>query len=551
VNPQGKWICDGEPKNNNQQYFGTGPHPPHENYGPDCEICGLPREAMAMQSKTVMSPGTGSKVSPLSLLVLVAIALFVLLGGGVGWYLVTQNNDLSVVDDNGDDTPTPNPTPTEIEIEPLAILSETATPNNVELISQGERILLEATPEKEAGAAAFAQKNWDEAITEYQQAADANPNDPEGKIYLNNAKAKQAGKPLTMAVVVPITPSANEAKEILRGVALAQEEFNESPASADQLLEVVIVNDEQTGKTRSLAEDLINFPNVLGVLGHGVDGGTRQAVASYEKAGLAVLSPVSINVMADATGQSIMKTISLNQQEQELLASYLQQVGETLADYAVQESSPASVAVFYNSDSPYSEALKAQFIDALSVAKGEIVKEVDVMASPSFDAATEIADASQAGANVALLALSKNKLDTVIDLGKANANQSGESLLLMGGDELYNPTILKEGDEAIEGMVLAVPWSWQSNDPFAQQASEIWKGRISWRTTTAYDATQALATALSQKPSRAEVAQQLSQGIPISGTAKEFDIFNEIPLVKVAPGTGGPTGSKYQFETVE
>jgi len=52
-------------------------------------------------------------------------------------------------------------------------------------------------------------------------------------------------------------------------------------------------------------------------------------------------------VTPDATGQSILKTISLTQQDQELLATYLQQVGETLANYAAQQSSPASVVVFY------------------------------------------------------------------------------------------------------------------------------------------------------------------------------------------------------------
>jgi len=246
------------------------------------------------------------------------------------------------VTDNG--TPTPTPT---LAQNSTALLSDTASPSNASLISQGETILLDTTPAKQAGAAAFAQQDWDQAIAQYQQATNADPNDPESKLYFNNAKARQIGNPLTIAVVVPITPSENEAKEVLRGVASAQAEFNASPTPANRLLEVIIVNDDGMGKTVSLAEDLIKFPPVLGVIGHGVDAGTRQAIAQYEKAGLAVLSPVSTNVTPDATGQSILKTISLTQQDQELLATYLQQVGETLANYAAQQSSPASVVVFY------------------------------------------------------------------------------------------------------------------------------------------------------------------------------------------------------------
>lgn len=542
MSSQGKWICDGEPKNNHQSYIGTGPHAPQENNSPDCSVCGLPREAM--QKKTIMS-GKTAKMPSLPLPILVVIALLILLGGGVSWYLATRDNQMPDVTDNG--TPTPTPTAPQAS---TALLSDTASPSNASLISQGEKILLDPTPAKQAGAAAFAQKDWNQAIAQYQQATTTDPNDPESKLYLNNAKARQAGNPLTIAVVVPITSSANEAKEVLRGVASAQEQFNASSTPGNPLLEVIIVNDDDTGKTKSLAEDLIQFPTVLGVIGHGVNAGTRQAIAQYEKAGLAVLSPVSTNVTTDSSGQSILKTISLTQQDQELLATYLQQVGETLANYAAKQSSPASVVVFYNSDSLYSQALNVQFTTALSQGKGKVVKTVDITTNLNFDAAGEIQSATQAGATLAFLALSKNKVDSAIALAQANAAQGEKRLGLIGGDELYNPTILIEGGDAIAGMVLAVPWSWQPNNAFAQEAAQIWRGRISWRTTTAYNATEALATALNQNPSRTGVYQQLNQGIPISGTAQDFNLFNQIPLVKAVPGSAGPTGSKYQFDPV-
>jgi hypothetical protein len=46
------------------------------------------------------------------------------------------------------------------------------------------------------------------------------------------------------------------------------------------------------------------------------------------------------------------------------------------------------------------------------------------------------------------------------------------------------------------------------------------------------------------------VAQQLNQGIAISGTATDFNIFKEVPLVKAVSGSNGPPGSKYQFDPI-
>lgn len=538
MSSQKSWICDGVPKNNNQAYNGGGQHAEQENHGPDCIICGLPREAMDL-SPTVISPPK----RPGNMAIAIAAALVIVGAAGIGLFALRGRETPTSVVENG----TPSPTNTaSAPLNPQAIVSETANPANAAFISQGEKILLPsgALAQKQNAAAAFAQKNWQEAIALYQQAASADANDPETKIYLNNAKAKNSGNPLTMAVVVPIAPSPNEAKEVLRGVAQAQEEFNQS---ASRLLEIAIVNDDQTGKTASLADDLTNSPNVLGVLGHGVDSSSRQAVARYEKAGLAALTPTSSNVSSGDASQSILRTISPTQQATELLETYLQQVSETLANYAAKTAAPASVAVFYNSDSPYSQQLKDKFIAAVN-ATGKVVKEVDVSANPSFDAAAEVNSAKQAGANIGFLALSKNKVDTAIAIAKAN--QSENPLQLLGGDELYNPTILTQGDDAVDGIVLAVPWSWQPNDPFAAQAAGVWKGRISWRTTTAYDATKALANAFSQQPSRSEIATRLKSGIPLSGTAGNFSFFNEVPLVKAVPGAGGPPGSKYRFDPI-
>lgn len=543
---QGAWICDGVPKNSSKQYTGTGTHTPRENYGTDCLECGLPREAL-LQTTTIsgksnksVSNGKGSGNSWIP--TAAAIVAIVILGIGGLWWYITRPGSLPP-DNGGNPAPTNSP---QSPADPLALLSQKATSDNSPFISQGERVLLTDSlnaAKKTEAANSFLQKNWNEAISQYQSASDADPNDPEGKIYLNNAKAKQAGNPLAMAVVVPVSPSPAEAKEVLRGVAQAQDEFNRT--RANQLLEVVLINDDQSGRTLSLVDDIIKFPNILGVLGHGVDDASRQAIVRYEQSGLAILSPVSVNISVDG-GQPTLKTVSFTFQAQELFDKYLRQVSESLIGYVTTQQQAPSAVIFYNTDSPYSQALKTHFNAALGQ-KGKILKEIDVT-SPGFDAASEIASAKQAGANVAFLALSKNKVSTALSIANANSSPPGQPLLLLGADELYSPTTLAQGGNAINGMVLAVPWSWQANDPFAEESYKIWKGRISWRTTTSYDATQALTSAFVQNPNRSKVLELLRQGIPIAGKVTEYSVFNTIPLVKAVPGKGGPAGSRYRFD---
>jgi ABC-type branched-subunit amino acid transport system substrate-binding protein len=533
------WICDGVPKDGNS-YPNAIAHEPYENTTPDCIICGLPKEAMQPGKKkkpvkTVYAGGSSGATPQWVLPAMIAGAILLSVGGGYGVFRLLSSSQSETKTSAGTTMTTTTTTTTS----PDSLVSANAT--NAQLLSQGEQILLDSTSDKQAGATAFANRDWDGAIASYQKAVDTNPNDPEGKIYFNNAQVRKAGNPLTIAVAVPITPSPDSAKEVLRGVARYQEEFNK--AVSGRQLEVVIANDAGALQAASLAQDIVNAPDVLGVIGHGIDPGSQQALRKYQSAGLAALSPLTISVTGGE--QSTIKTIPIDQKANELLGNYLQAVSKTLTEYASKKHSPLSVVVFYNSDSPYSEQLKQQLAKALPQVKGKVVKEVDVAAS-GFDANAEMTNAKQNGANAAFFALSKNKVAQAIAIAQANAG----SLMLMGGDELYNADILVRGGDAIKGITLAVPWSFQPNDPFAQDAIKSWKGRVSWRTATAYDATKALVQAIGQNSSRSGVSQLLEQGITLTGSTTNFNIFNEVPLVEAVPGSNGPPGSKYEFASV-
>ncbi|MFM6223215.1 MAG: hypothetical protein ACKPDM_23195, partial [Dolichospermum sp.] len=72
-------------------------------------------------------------------------------------------------------------------------------------ISRGERTLFPTTVNRlfrDQGIQAFQKGDYERAANLFKQAIQANKNDPEVVIYYNNALARKAGYPFTLAVVV-------------------------------------------------------------------------------------------------------------------------------------------------------------------------------------------------------------------------------------------------------------------------------------------------------------------------------------------------------------
>jgi branched-chain amino acid transport system substrate-binding protein len=121
-------------------------------------------------------------------------------------------------------------------------------------ISLGNQILLtsQTTAAKQAGVQAFAKGDYQAAVQNFQESLQQNRNDPETIIYLNNAiiylnnATASNGSSLKIAVSVPIGSNPNVAQEILRGVAQAQDEINNSGGINGAKLQVEIVNDDNS-----------------------------------------------------------------------------------------------------------------------------------------------------------------------------------------------------------------------------------------------------------------------------------------------------------------
>jgi ABC-type branched-subunit amino acid transport system substrate-binding protein len=422
--------------------------------------------------------------------------------------------------------------------------------------SRGERTLFTFTSNvnRDRGNEAFRKGNYSDAVKFFEKAVAANRSDPEVLIYYNNARARQQSSPLTLAVVVPVDNAATAAQNILRGVAQAQNQFNDANGFNGRLLEIAIANDgNEPDKAQQVAHQLVNDPLVLGVIGHNSSDASKAALGEYEKAGLATISPTSSSTWL--TGDVFFRTLPSDAD-----------AGKKLAEYAKKSLGLSKVVIFFNRNSLYSNSLRENFQKNFEQLGGKLVREPIDLTNPKLKAQNEIATSLEYNAEAALLFPDPKYTFVALEIAKANVyikanSRRMQSLKLLGGDALYSQTTLNTGGEAVESLVLAVPWFAQApqSQDFSQAAEKLWGAQVSWLTATSFDATQAFIKALSDNPSRSTVLQRLrsvnlSPG-ETSGEALQFtsegERWSKPIIVKIVRGASGSQSSEFRFEAVK
>ncbi len=382
---------------------------------------------------------------------------------------------------------------------------------------------------------AIADGEFNKAVTVFNAALSDNPNDPETFIYRSNARIgdEQAH---VISVVVPSDDSPELALEILRGVAQAQDDINRGGGIDGTPVRLLLVNDGNDLETaKTIASSLIEDPSILGVVGHYNSDVTLATAPIYERGELVTITPVSTAVDLSGISPYLYRTIPSDSFAAAALAAYMLYYRED-----------RQAAVFYDSSNDLSGSLKEEFDLFVSAWGGEVVSEYD-MADSGFSADV-VADAD---ADVLMLAASPNTLEAAAAVITAN---NGEKPVL-GGDEIYNRYILEETGSSAQALTVAVPWHLLSKDTeadFVQSSRDLWKGDVSWRTATAYDAVIAIAAGLTGNATRKGLKVALDDNNfsvdsatgPIaflpSGDRHQVD-----RLVQVAAGTRSGTG--YDF----
>ena len=428
-------------------------------------------------------------------------------------------------------------------------------------ISLGEEILekQDTNSDKEAGANEFFKGKCQTAIDKFNSYRQVNLTDPEALIYLNNAKARQQGEWLKIAVSVPIDTDPDLAKEILRGVAQAQDEVNNNNSIKGKILQVAIANDdEKPGTAKKIAEALVDDPEVLGVVGGASSNATLEAGNVYNTEGLVAISPTSTSVAISNFSPYVFRTVPSD----ELAA-------DKLANYMVKNLPKKKAAVFFVFGSSYSKSLKDKFVKAVQKQSKVLnVPEFDLSKS-NFNAETAVKQAISQKAKVLMLASDSETRDNAYQVIRAAKNSN---LDILGGDNIFGQETLDSLGKQAEGMVVAIPWHIgnASNSKFVNKSEELWKAEVNWRTATAYDATLAIIAGLQQSKTREDLQKGLqqsktredlqkalhAQSFSIDGATGKIQFSesgdrkdNPIFLVKVQQKPGGT--DKYEFVPIQ
>ncbi|MGB3514598.1 MAG: ABC transporter substrate-binding protein [Microcoleaceae cyanobacterium] len=418
----------------------------------------------------------------------------------------------------------------------IATLPEAPTTCPLKLnddLSCGEEILIPGTAAtaKEEGVKAFAAGNYLQAVKYFEKARNKQINDPETLIYLNNAKlAASNTDAYTIAVVVPSVGDShalNYGLEILRGVAQAQNAINQSDnLIGGKGLIVIIANDANSPQQATRrANDLALTGQVLAVIGHLSSDLTLEVAPIYEQNQLVLISSTATSTELSNSNNFFFRMIPSDATTAQAMASYL---------INLSSDRQPKVALFYTSNSVYSESLQNQFMISLTAGSGKIVKDLDRsfdLSRTSFNASALIHRVDKQEATAMVLLPDISTLSKGIELIKANWQLN---LPIVAGDSLYTNYTLKFGaPEAEKNLVVATPWhSLNSPNPdFPPEAKSLWGGAVSWRTALAFDATRSLITALESLPERQELNRIAVQKALASENFNSYGATGEITFL--------------------
>jgi branched-chain amino acid transport system substrate-binding protein len=407
-------------------------------------------------------------------------------------------------------------------------------------ISLGNTILVkaDATSQKKAGVAAFAKGDYATAIARFQSSLQEQRNDPETLIYLNNAKAATTPNPIKIAVVVPVGGNLNIAKEMLRGVAQAQNEIDRAGGIKGRLLQVAIANDDNNPDiSKQIANQLVKDSSILAVVGHNTSNATLAAIPEYKRGELVVISPTSDAKTLTNSSQYFFRTIpSIRFQ------------ADALSRYGLRTAKIGTIGICIDSQAAASLSLQEEFTSAVFADGGRVVEINCDLAAENFNPSAIVSEAISNGADGLLLAPSVERLNLAAEIAKANKQR----LFLLGSSTMYTFQTLDKGKAEVNGMVLVVPWHPNSfpGNPFPQQAMQLWGGEVNWRSALAYDATIAIITGFQQgEISREGLQQTLSNpNFSAQGATGEISFLpsgdrnSGSILVQIQPGQKSGTG---------
>ena len=374
-------------------------------------------------------------------------------------------------------------------------------PNPLEhRLSIGEEVLVTAqnNTAKIQGTKAFKKQDYQSAIAYFSQSLKQEKNDPETVIYLNNVRALMQRNYNRIGVSVPIGSNKEIAAEILRGVATFQDKLNtqintQKMNKDRRSLVIEIANDDNNSAiAQEIAQYFVKETAIQAVTGHNASDASVAAAPIYQKGGLVMLSPTSFSDRLISLGDRIFRMVPLSS------------LTDKLANYIVKTTPKAEVTICFDEqaidNASFATRVASKLID-------ENISYINIpcnFSDPQFNADQKINEIISQGIDTLILAPHVDRIEKALEMAKVNQGR----LTLFGSSTLFTGLTLTEG-QAVNGLALIVPWYEDQSDAFSQELAKKWGITRNWRTILSYDATVAIAEALSVNPTRKGIAQVL------------------------------------------
>jgi branched-chain amino acid transport system substrate-binding protein len=385
-------------------------------------------------------------------------------------------------------------------------------------ISAGDRTLIGSHEDRdsELGHTYFGSQQYaksaaafDRYLTERGRA-----DNPQFVIFSSNAKAYQqaatsGGKNLKVATSVPLGNNQEIAKEILRGIAQKQIEFNRKYP----LLQLVVIignDDNSSDKSQKIAQKFVEDPDILAVIGHNASNASEEAAKVYNRQ-LIMLSPTSFStkLKKDDRQDSIYRMVPQ-------MTSFASQLATYIRDDAKQQNTldRLRVGICFDPDSPDNNSFQSQFDSILS----GIASKPENLNCGSFGQINQpqfrqkiLTKMRELKINTLLIAPHVDKLkETVIFMQAVKRDRP--KVKLIGSPSLHTKYVAKlNRDKLLDNLVLTVPYFPSKNNQFAANFEREWQIPLqNWRSTMSYAATSVIAQHLSSTATRQSIKTSLA-----------------------------------------
>ena len=367
------------------------------------------------------------------------------------------------------------------------------------LIRQNPNITDEIFADKEKGTKAFKQGNFNQAIDYFQKYLNSSEldakNDPEARIYLNNAKAAILKNPLKIAVTIPIYSLSGTAEQMLRGIAHVQDKIKNQQGINKKLLFIEIANYfSDPTKIQEVSNTIVHQDKILGVIGPYRSNDILEAAKYFQKE-IVAISPTS-NATRDSDfplGDYVFRTAVDN--------SIM--VGK-LVEYMLGQNFQKAAILYESNGEKFVASFIQQFQKILLDNQGQVVHKCPVTKN-SIEALNCLQQAKQQRAEVIVLAFSDKLAQNVA----IPIIQHSENLTILGSETLYQTVghAIQNNSLQLDKLRIAVPWHRSSGtnvtkcddirSKFEKESCNLWgTGDVSWETAASYDATAAMVEGL-------------------------------------------------------